>query len=301
MELINGISQFPSQANILSMGNFDGLHLGHRALLTRLTERAEETRSASVLLSFTPHPLKILRPDLQIKEILGLKETQVLLAKIKLNYLILQDFSVDFSELKANEFLHLIFSKIKPLELVVGYDFRFGHGGQGGRDLLQEYCTEKSVPLHVVDAVLEGGAPISSTRIREALKAAQLEVANRLLGYPFFIFGEIVHGEQKGRQIGFPTLNTHPSADFMLPNGVYKTQASIGSKSYPAITNVGFAPTLKLNGQRSIETHIYDQKLGELEGEIKLEFFKYIRPEKKFSKLDGLIAQINKDISMVKL
>ena len=301
MKIWTSIDQVPEAQRILTLGNFDGLHRGHQSLVQQLKTRSEELGAKSCLMTFVPHPLKLLRPG-GVKEIFTEKELIHQMQSEGLQELILQDFNESFSKLTPDQFLDLIIEKVQPKECVIGYDFRFGQGGQGTNEYFKSYCEARGIKVHIVEAVLDCNKPISSTRIRDCLSSGEMSKAQNLLGYPFFLYGKVVSGEQKGSQIGFPTLNMLPHEDFMLPNGVYKTSIEINGMVYPAVTNVGLAPTIRTYKiLKTIETHVYDQELKVgVDQIIKVEFLSYIRPEKKFSGIKELVDQIRKDIAQVK-
>lgn len=301
MQIWKDISQAKQVQRVLTLGNFDGLHLGHQSLLKCLKSRANSLGSSACLLTFTPHPLKLLRPG-GVKEIFTEKELIYQVNRENLDELILQEFTKEFSQLSPQDFLDLLIDKLAPKEFVIGYDFRFGKGGEGTKDFFKSYCEERGFPVYIMEAVLDSSKPISSTRIRDCLSTGEMKKGSKLLGYPYFLYGQVVTGDQKGSKIGFPTLNILPHEDFMLPNGVYKTSTEIKGKKYSSITNVGLAPTIRTDKIiKTIETHIYDVNLPVLTNEnLKLEFFDYIRPEKKFASVDELVHQIAADISQVK-
>jgi riboflavin kinase/FMN adenylyltransferase len=276
---------------VLTIGKFEGIHLGHRALLCEVRDRAKAAGLTSVAVVFEPHPFKFLH-DSNYAPIFTRPERDQLIREIGIDKIVTFEFTADFAAMSAADFCREIFEGLQAREVVVGENYRFGRNREGSAETMQAYgkvCTLSSV------------GDISTSKIREFLIKSEMENAARLLGFPFFVEGVVTEGRKLGRVLGFPTLNIYPPADKFLPqNGVYETQTIIGGKSFRGLTNIGTRPTVSENeGRVSVETHI-PALSGELYGtNIKVEFTRFIRPERKFSSAEELTAQICKDMEEI--
>jgi len=290
----------PYEACVLTIGKFEGIHLGHRALLREVVNRAKSAGLASVAVAFEPHPFKFLR-DPEYKPIFTKTERTELLQELGIDYIVTFDFDADFAAMSAVDFCRKIFIGSKPREIIVGENYRFGNKREGTIETLREAAIAHSAKIHVINNVATE-TTISTSRIREFLSAGELKKAEELLGFSFFVSGEVTKGRQLGRVLGFPTLNLYTGGDKFLPeNGVYETRTSIDGVSMAGLTNIGLRPTVSNPGetQISVETHIptLSAKPNEMYGRyIKVEFERFIRPERRFESAEELIEQIRKDI-----
>jgi riboflavin kinase/FMN adenylyltransferase len=295
----------PSSKGItLTIGNFDGVHRGHRVLLQRTLQVAKELNTLATVLTFEPHPMQVLYPDRPFKRIFDLEDLRSQLEELGVDSLILQPFTQKLANEDWRIFLHEQLLKRLPLvALVVGYDFAFGADRQGGAEQVQIECEKLGIRFEKLDPVeLDQGVIFSSTEVRRAIHGGQMEYAKELLGREFYIEGQVIKGDQRGRTIGFPTANMVLPADSVVPSsGVYVTELCIGGCCYPAITNVGRAPTFEREeAHLRVETHVLQGEHSLYNLMVRIKFHKFIRPELKFTSSDELIKQIGKDILVSK-
>ncbi len=304
VQIINGVRNLsqPFSKSVLTVGNFDGLHLGHRALFERVRERSQELALPSVVMTFDPHPMKVLHPARGLQRIFDFDDQRRGLEELGFDYLVVEPFSREFSQLAPDRYLlEWIFRPFSPETLVVGYDFTFGANREGSIDFLKTRSSELGFSVEVIPPVRIGEVLVSSTRIRQALHDGDVTLARKLLGRPFYLTGVVEKGFGRGRTIGIPTANLRTNAETIPARGVYcgwVTVLSHPRKKFMSLVNVGLNPTFTENhGQAlSIEAHIldYDQDIyGEM---IQIEFVERIREEKKFAGVSELVGQIQADI-----
>ena len=286
---------------VLSIGNFDGLHIGHRQLISALLRSARDRGVPSLVLTFNPHPLELLKPEIQPQFLFSKQDLSEQLAQLGVDYLVEIPFTKELASMSADQFFaeHLM-GKLKPLKLVVGYDFCFGRNKEGNINYLKKKTHAENVGLEVIEALHRDGQPISSSRIRKALSEGAIELVQDLLGRSFYKRGRVIKGQQQGRKLGFPTANIPVTEGAPLANGVYCTRTEVGGNSYSSITNVGYRPTLEVSSIPYIETHIFDQDFNLYDKEIRVHFLKFVRPEQKFSHIEDLKRQIRLDIESCK-
>lgn len=285
---------------MVTIGTFDGVHLGHRKVIARLKEIAREHEGESVIFTFYPHPRLVTAPDeTNLRLLTTLNEKKELFAQSGIDHLIVFPFTRAFSELSYTEFVEeILVKKMHTHCLVVGYDHRFGKNREGGFEYLQECAKRFGFEIEKLDALSVEKDHVSSTRIRKALEEGSIEKANRLLGYRFTLHGTVVEGKRMGRIIGFPTANIEASDPHkLIPGyGVYAVEVLISNKRYGGMLNIGSRPTFNKNADnRSIEVHIFDFSDDLYHKEITLVFAKKIRDEKKFSGIEALAEQLKKD------
>lgn len=299
--------------SFVTIGNFDGLHRGHQALLRQVIEVAHQAFAAgavatlpqSGLITFDPHPLAVLRPEAPHFLLTTPAERLSLAAQIGIDFGIVQSFTHATAKLEAREFIDLLKTHLQLAGLVVGPDFALGRGRKGDLDALRALGDEMGYTLHVIDPVTWTKNPVRSSTIRQALHAGDVTTAADLLGRYYTVTGDVIRGDQRGRQIGVPTANQQTPAHKLLPaNGVYATrtwlQAEHGPRPFNSVTNLGVRPTVDGIQQR-LETHILDfppaGHTGDLYGQsITVEFVARLRDEQRFSTIDKLVAQIQLDI-----
>lgn len=284
----------------LTIGNFDGLHRGHFELISQTVSAARKAGTLAGVVTFDPHPVKVLYPERGLKELFQLEQLLPVFEEWGVDFVVVQKFDYFFSQVSAGEFIENYLARyLKPVRIIIGYDFAFGSDRAGSFQTLKEGEKKFGYEVSSVTPVAHLDKPISSSRIREALAAGEVEVVEELLGRPYFVDGVIREGHARGRQIGFPTANLTTAAEILPRTGVYCTFFEVGGKRHPAVTNVGFNPTFQEGSgvQRlKIETHLlgYD---GELYGEsIRLHFLKRLRGEVKFAGVEPLKEQIAKDV-----
>ena len=281
---------------ILTIGTFDGVHLGHKKIIKKLVKSAKEKKLRSCILTFFPHPRNFLSKSNDLKMINTIREKKEILDELGVDELIIQEFNDEFSNLNANEFIkHLLkFCEIK--EIIVGFNHKFGKDREAGIDELKIYGKKYGFDVCEIDAFDINQINISSTKIRNAIGAGEVELCNEYLGYNFSIDGNIVKGKSIGKKIGFPTANIRVEENYkILPkNGVYFVSCKIKNIQKFGMMNIGFNPTFG-NKKLTIEVNIFDFEQDVYGENVRVEFIKFIRNEIKFQNIDELIKQIKID------
>ncbi len=288
----------PLPSAVVTSGTFDGVHRGHQTILARLTEVARSSGGESVLITYWPHPRTVLSNDsMDLKLLTTLDEKIDLLEQAGVDHLVVIPFTRAFSELSSAEYIQqVLIDKIGTRKLVIGYDHRFGRDREGGFDYIQahqyEYGFEvEEIPRQDIEAV-----GVSSSRIRAALEAGHIDIANRLLGRPYSLSGTVVKGRQLGRTIGFPTANLQVDDPVKLipANGVYAVDVLYAGQKFSGMLNIGFRPTVAGTHQ-TIETYIFDFDKDIYGEHLTLQFRAFLRPEQKFDGLSALVSQLKQD------
>lgn len=299
MKTYHHIDEFkPVNGAVVTIGTFDGVHQGHRKIISGITELARQTGGESVILTFFPHPRMILHPeDQSIKLITTIAEKAELLEQLGVDHLIITPFSRDFSNQSPEEYIkHVLVEKIGTRKIVIGYDHRFGKDRTGGLEDLQRLG-----PLYGFD-VLEipeqdiNDVAVSSTRIRNALLGSDIATANAFLSYPFFLTGKVIRGDQIGRQLGFPTANIQPHESYKLipGDGIFAVKVETTKGAFKGMAYIGQRPTI--NGvTRNIEVNMFDFDHDIYNQQVRMEFLHYIRGDIKFDSLDALKQQLAQD------
>lgn len=300
MEYIKNTTEFSvSEETAVSLGKFDGIHKGHVRLLEYLKEK-KRLGQKSVVFTFDIPPRQRVGAWGQSKVLTTNEEKMRLFEQNGMDYVIECPFTPEIMHMEAEDFVDMIVRRLHIKSLVVGSDFHFGHNRRGDYQLLRALAGVYGYDVKVVDKVQENGRDISSTLVREEILAGRIESANKLLGYPYFVQGKVVHGNEMGRLFGVPTANLLPPDEKLLPPyGVYVTRTSIsgrGDRVYGGITNVGCKPTIQGSNPVGVETHLFDFDEWIYDREIKVEFLKCVRQEQKFDSLEQLKLQMNKDI-----
>lgn len=290
----------PGRPTAVTIGVFDGVHLGHQYLIGRLRALAEARGLASVVLTFHPAPVSVLRADVRISYITTLDDRLRLLRGLGVDVVDRLTFTSELAQVSAHDFSGGLRAELDLRLLVGGPDLAVGRAREGSVEWLRAHGPALGFDLEVVPFLADGDRKMGSSAIREALAQGDVETAARMLGRPFSLHGPVVHGAHRGRSIGFPTANIAVGADLAIPAfGVYVTRAYVGEASYPAVTNIGRRPTFD-DGRPSIEPHILDFE-GDLYGrELRIELLKRLRGEQKFSGVDELLAQIRRDVAAVR-
>ena len=284
----------------LSIGNFDGVHAGHQALLRQMLAAAHRAGCQAGILTFDPHPREVLRPDQPLPSLSTLDERLALLEALGLDFVVVQPFSRATAQITAAAFADLLVNRLHMRELWVGPDFALGHKRQGTVSFLREIGVSLGFAVQVTDAFWQDGHEVRSDTIRGLIESGDVATAGRLLGRSYSLTGVVVKGDQRGATIGFPTANLAVAANRLLPaNGVYATWVVLPWERRAAVTNVGVRPTFSGQG-RSIEAHILDFS-GDLYGQqAVLEFVERLRPEQRFDSIQALVAQIRMDVSQAR-
>lgn len=296
MKVFSSIPNFPSEnKTIITIGTFDGVHLGHKVILARLNEIAKKTKYKSVLLTFSPHPRHVLQKDDQeMKLINTLNEKQDLLEKAGLDNLVVHEFTKEFSRIKSINFVRdILVEKLNVHTLVIGYDHHFGRNREGSIPELKVLAELYDFSIEMISPQLFQDVTVSSTKIRQLLEKGEIEKANHYLGYDFFINGKVVKGNGIGKTIGFPTANILIKNKWkLLPSdGVYAVKVNINDRCFKGMMNIGQKPTVDGKG-KSLEVHIFDFSNDIYGKAIKVKVIKRIRDEKKFKDLQGLKKQL---------
>ena len=286
----------PDKDTILAIGVFDGVHLGHKHLLAKLIERARELNLLSVVVTFDPHPQKLLSPKTELPFLASLEQREALLKDAGAEAVIILPFTQELAQLSAREFVELLKDHLRLKELVIGPDFTLGRDREGNVSTLRKLGEDMGFMVTVVPPVRINGEMVSSTAIREALAGGDLEKVHRLIGRPFSLYGKVVRGESRGAKLDYPTANLEIEPEQALPaEGVYATWAYIGSRAYESVTNIGRRPTF--GGEKSVvEVYILGYR-GNLYGQVlKIDIMERLRSEKQFSSVEALKQQIAEDV-----
>lgn len=291
----------PSRAQTaLTVGNFDGIHLGHQKILCSVVERARATHAVALAVTFDPHPLKILRPAEAQPLISTLAQRLEGLEQLGLDAALVLKFDLDLSRLSPEDFVRgILVEQLCVASILVGENFRFGYRQAGDVKLLAELGRRFGFAVEIVPPVVVRGEVVSSTAIRRAVSEGRVDRAGRLLGRPFALSGEIRPGTGQGSRIVFPTLNLLPSQELLPAIGVYATETQVAGRLYRSATNVGVRPTF--DGSRlTVESHLFDFSAKITSGPMEIRFWKRLREERKFSGPEALRAQISKDLGRVR-
>ena len=304
MELYKDLSDIkkPFANSFVTIGNFDGVHLGHHMLFSEVVSKAYKMAGTSIVVTFDPHPLQVMRPEIGIKLISTLEQKIELISLAGIDVLVVIPFSREFANTSAESFVDDILIKtIGVKELVVGYDYAFGKGRQGNIEFLKKQGTLKGFPVTVVEPYYVDQMLVSSTKVRELVHQGRMVDVKKLLGRSYQIRGTVQKGKRRGGPVvGFPTANLHISEEDLCPrHGVYVTQVVYDGKCYGGVLNIGYNPTFGGN-RLSVETHIFDFNQEIYGKKIKINLLKFLRGEQKFSGPAELAEQIREDINQAK-
>ncbi len=303
MRICRGSEQF-SEADrgcVISIGNFDGVHLGHQALLAAVVERARDLGRPASVYTFDPHPRRVLEPGSGPPLLMSWEQLELELAERGVDVLVRERFTAEFATQSPEAFLsEVIHARISPAELFIGRDFHFGKGRRGSGETLGQLGPDLGIRVVIIPQVRVAAGDVSSTRIREALLAGAVEDAALCLGRPYTVWGRVVHGDHRGRTIGFPTVNLELENELVPDHGVYATRVRVfegdrlAKRVWHSVTNVGTRPTFE-PGRVLTEAHLLDFE-GDLYGQrLALSFVRRIRDERRFPDVDALVAQIRED------
>lgn len=298
MKTFHSIESFSSdQQTVLTIGTFDGFHIGHRKILDRVINTAKEKKLTSLVLTFFPHPRMILQKESDLKLIHTINERVEILEKTKLDHLVIHPFSKDFSRLTATEFVRdILVNKLNVKHIIIGYDHRFGRNRTANINDLKEFGELYNFTVEEISAQDIDEVAVSSTKIRRALLDGDITTANTYLGASFQLKGTVTKGKGIGKTISFPTANIKVDEDYKIipKNGVYIAKALIGDTSVYGMMNIGFNPTV--NGtKQTIEIHLFDFNEDIYDKEITVSFLKRLRDEQKYDSIATLKEQLEKD------
>ena len=286
----------PTSATI---GNFDGVHLGHKKIIDAVKKEAADKGLKSCVITFHPHPQKVLQ-NIDIPLLVPIRERLNQLKQQGVDYVACYTFTKELSQISAKDFItNTLVGKLNLKHLIVGHDFAFGRKREGNAELLTNMGAELGFDTKVLGPFVMDGQVVSSTAIRGFLGDGNVREAAKFLGYNFYIEGLVVEGERRGRQIGFPTLNIDSDWDILPKVGVYATRVYVDDKPHHSITNVGYRPTFG-NNKLLIETHVFDFSEDSYGKRVRVEFVERVRDEEKFDGPDALVDQIKKDVIKVK-
>lgn len=286
---------------VLTIGTFDGVHMGHQALLTRMKALALEQNGETVVLTFTPHPRTVLFPeDHGIQLLSDTLEKRKFLSDCGVDHLVEFPFTLEFAKKTAFEYVRdLLVVGMNVHTVIVGYDHRFGRNREGNFQMLLEYAEMFHFHVEEIPEQLINESDVSSTKIRNAISVGNVEFAKPATGRHYALSGIVVHGKGNGQKIGFPTANIKISDSLKLipANGVYVVETNINGKNYRGAMNIGTRPTFELNGSRSLEVHVIGFHDNLYEQPIRVEFIRKLRDEQNFGSIDALKEQLAKDIA----
>ena len=297
MRIIADTTEFNlSVPSAVAIGKFDGLHRGHKELIQKILKK-KEYGMLSVVFTFDPPP-EVFFGKRQQKDITTKEEKRIIFEKMGIDILIEYPLNQETASMEAQRFVkEILVQKMKLSYLAAGSDLSFGYQGKGNAELLQKMAREYDFSVDIMDKVCEQGREISSTYVREEVEIGNMQQVHCLLGEPYMVIGEVMHGAKLGRTIGMPTINLLPQPEKLLPpNGVYFSLTEIGSKKYKSITNIGKKPTVNNNNQIGVETYIYEFDLDVYGKTAVVKLLKFKRPEKKFENLEALRCQMLLDI-----
>ena len=300
MKIYNNFSDFVKVPNtIVTIGTFDGVHLGHQAILKDMVKTAKEIGGETVVITFYPHPRYVLNINAaNLRFITTQEEKLKLLEKSGVDNVVVVNFTKEFSRVSSEDFIRdYIIKHINPVKLVIGYDHHFGNNRMGDFSLLSEMQNKYNFTLQRIEAHDVENIAVSSTKIRHSLQQGDVERANALLGYQFSYIGKVVSGNKIGRELGYRTANIDLEKEFRLieTSGVYATYVDYEGKEYKSMTYIGKKPTINNDEVENIEVHLFDFDGDLYDKEIKVRFVKRVRGEQKFESLDALKKQIQID------
>lgn len=296
MKIFKGLNNYNNtKASILTVGTFDGVHVGHQKIIKKLNKDKQKCRSA--ILTFSPHPRMVLQKEVTLKLLNTIEEKKILLEKAGLDYLIIEPFTKELSRLTALEFTReILINKLNATKLVFGYDHRFGRNREGTFEQLKEYGELFNFTVEEISVQDIENVAVSSTKIRKALSEGNISVANSFLGYEYMLTGKVVYGKGLGKKWNYPTINIQIEEKYKLipKTGVYLVRTIITEKQYFGIMNIGYRPTI--NGKhQTIEVHLLDFNADLYGKNIQVNLIKRIRDEKKFPSINELFEQIKID------
>jgi len=293
---MGGLASVPGPL-VVAAGVFDGMHLGHRAVLQSALASAKAAGGTAVALTFDSHPSKILRPRQAARLLTSTRHKLRLMEELGISAVLVIPFDKDFAAVEAEDFLRQLGASAKHLvRICVGQGWRFGHARRGDADMLRRLGHELGFETTEVEPVQIDGSTVSSTLIRQAVESGDLETVRRLLGRRYSVLGTVMPGDGLGKTLGFPTANLAAHNEQFPPDGVYSVQVHFGGRVVPGVANIGSRPTVKTAGERLLEVHLIGYS-GDLYGQdIEAEFLRFLRPEKKFPDLEALRSQIALDV-----
>ncbi|MFA6321174.1 MAG: bifunctional riboflavin kinase/FAD synthetase [Candidatus Omnitrophota bacterium] len=305
MKIVEGLKSLKRQPydSVVTIGVFDGLHIGHRHIIKKAVAAAHKAGLASVAVTFDPHPVKVLKADHCIPSLISLKHRIRLIEELGIDTLVVVKFTKPFSRMSPEEFTKdILIDKLRMRSIFVGDNFYFGRGGRGGAGLLQKMSHLYGFKVFAVKPVKLMGHVASSSLIRKFMLRGDLRKASKLLGRSVSVLGTVVEGAGIAKGLGYPTANVNPHHEAIPPRGVYAVRMQFGKKRFNGILNIGFRPTFysPRDLEPTIEVHIFGYKGNLYNKDIEVQFVKKIRDERKFETADNLVRQINDDVVMAR-
>lgn len=282
---------------VVTIGNFDGVHLGHREIFRKLKKTAKEIGGVSVVITFNPHPLKVVNSSKTVSLINTLDEKIKLIEASGIDYLIIINFDAEFAQLSATDFIEkILVGKIGLKQLIIGYDYAFGRGREGNLALLKKMGLKYSYEVEELAPIADGSVTFSSSLIRKMIMDGDVSGVIRYLGRNFSLAGRVVHGANRGKSLGFPTANIESDKELIPADGVYAVKVKLGDVLYDAACNIGFNPTFN-SGRKTLEVFIFDLDDDIYGKEIRIYFFERLRDEKCFENSQALVTAISNDVA----
>jgi riboflavin kinase/FMN adenylyltransferase len=299
MDIIRGSENIPAELKdvFATIGNFDGIHLGHRHIFERMMEEARQEECRAVVISFEPHPKMVLHPDRRPFYLVSSAEEKInLLGEIGIDAFLILPFSLEYSRTTAREFIQdVLWEKLHIRTIIIGHDYTFGRGKEGNEAFLNAEGKRLGFAVEAMNAFRVGGEIVSSTKIREAILRGDVRFAAALLGRPYNLSGRVEAGDQRGQELGFPTANVVANKELLPPRGVYAIRCLLQGKKYNGVVNIGFNPTFA-GGKLTVEVHIFDFHRDIYGENLDVMFIERLRDEIRFDGPEQLIAQIKKDV-----
>ena len=300
MEILRSIAELESLRGplFLAIGVFDGVHLGHQAVISAATSHARAADGTPVVMTFDPHPLKVLRPQHAPHLLTATQHKIALIRDMSVEHLLVINFDRKFAATSPEEFVEELVMHSRPLrEICVGHEWSFGKDRRGNLDLLKRLGVQFDFSVVGVPPVLANGEVVSSTAIRQAVEKGDLAKAAEMLGREYTILGTVTHGDNLGKKIGFPTANLSAHSEQFPPNGVYFAEARVNGVLYYGVINLGYRPTVSSGkSERVLEIHMLDFDRDIYGEDVEVRFMRHLRPERKFESLESLAQQIELDV-----
>ncbi len=304
MEILHSISDLPRLPGplFLAIGVFDGVHLGHQAVISTSAEHAQAANGTPVVVTFDPHPEKILRPEAAPHLLTATRHKIALIRDLGVEHLLIITFDKQFAATEPEDFVQQLVKHSKPLrEICVGHKWSFGKNRRGNLELLKKLGAEFDFNVVGIPPVTENGELVSSTAIRQAIEVGDLRKAAAMLGREYMILGSVVRGDNLGKKIGFPTANLSAHNEQFPPNGVYFAESKLDGVVYPGVVNLGYRPTVSFGeSERILEIHLFDFEREIYGKNLEVRFIRYLRPEKKFESIEALTRQIEADVKQAR-
>jgi len=286
----------PLDRPVLTLGNFDGVHRGHQAIISRTLEFAEKSGRDALLTTFRPHPLKVIRPESAPPLLMDHEEKMHRIEELGVGHSLVIPFTPSFAQVSAEDFVRrILHDALKASAVFVGNNFNFGRGREGNLDLLRRLGETLGIQVPEMKDFLVLGSPVSSSRIRRAIQSGEVELARELLGRPFTLTGTVIRGDSRGAKLGFPTANLRTASEILPGDGVYVTVATTSARKYPAVTNIGNRPTFE-QASHAVETHFLEPPGDLYDQGLSVAFLSRLRPEVRFASQEQLVRQIAADV-----